>query len=102
MKPDMEKIIAVLISLIEEQEHVEIDYTLEKITEEKTAQAVERRWTSMILGKLLNKDGKVEQYESREALANVIPFRAKRGLEDLQLIDISRRPIKKGARSANR
>lgn len=56
----------------------------------------------MILGKLLNKDGKVEQYESREALANVIPFRAKRGLEDLQLIDISRRPIKKGARSANR
>lgn len=37
MKPDMEKIIAVLISLIEEQEHVEIDYTLEKIAEEKTA-----------------------------------------------------------------
>ena len=27
MKPDMEKIIAVLISLIEEQEHVEIDTT---------------------------------------------------------------------------
>lgn len=48
----------------------------------------------MILGKLLNKDGKVEQYEKREALANVIPFRPKRGLEDLQLIDISR-PIKK-------
>lgn len=100
MKPDMEKIIAVLISLIEEQEHVEIDYTLEKITEEKTAQAVERRWTSMIFGKLLNKDGKVEQYEKREALANVIPFRPKRGLEDLQLIDISR-PIKKSAWSAN-
>ena len=37
MKPDMEKIIQVLISLIEEQEHVEIDYTLEKSTEEKTA-----------------------------------------------------------------
>lgn len=53
----------------------------------------------MIFGKLLNKDGKVEQYESRE-LANVIPFRPKRGLEDLQLIDISR-PIKKSARSAN-
>lgn len=55
----------------------------------------------MILGKLLNKDGRVEQYEKREALANVIPFRPKRGLEDLQLIDISR-PIKKSARSANR
>ncbi len=37
MKPDMEKIIAVLISLIAEQNQVEIDYTLEKITEEKTA-----------------------------------------------------------------
>lgn len=37
MKPDMEKIIQVLISLIEEQERVEIDYTLEKRTEEKTA-----------------------------------------------------------------
>lgn len=48
----------------------------------------------MIFGKLLNKEGKVEQYEKREALANVIPFRPKRGLEDLQLIDISR-PIKK-------
>lgn len=55
----------------------------------------------MIFGKLLNKDGEVEQYEKREALANVIPFRPKRGLEDLQLIDISR-PIKKSARSANR
>lgn len=50
----------------------------------------------MIFGKLLNKEGKVEQYEKREALANVIPFRPKRGLEDLQLIDISR-PIKKRA-----
>ncbi len=29
MKPDMEKIIRVLISLIEEQESVKIDYTLE-------------------------------------------------------------------------
>lgn len=48
----------------------------------------------MILGKLLNKEGKVEQYEKRETLANVIPFRPKRGLEDLQLIDISH-PIKK-------
>ncbi len=48
----------------------------------------------MIFGKLLNKDGKVEQYKKRETLANVIPFRPKRGLEDLQLIDISR-PIKK-------
>ena len=37
MKPDMEKIIQVLISLIEEQEHVKIEYTLEKRTEEKTA-----------------------------------------------------------------
>lgn len=37
MKPDMEKIIRVLISLIEEQEKVKIDYTLEKITEDKTA-----------------------------------------------------------------
>ena len=40
-------------------------------------------------GKLLNKEGEVEQYEKRETLANVIPFRPKRGLEDLQLIDIS-------------
>ena len=55
----------------------------------------------MIFGKLLNKEGEVEQYEKRETLANVIPFRLKRGLEDLQLIDISR-PIKKSARSANR
>lgn len=37
MKPDMKKIIRVLISLIEEQERVKIDYTLEKITEDKTA-----------------------------------------------------------------
>ena len=37
MKPNMEKIIQVLISLIEEQERVKIDYTLEKITEDKTA-----------------------------------------------------------------
>ena len=37
MKPDMEKIIRVLISLIEEQVRVKIDYTLEKITEDKTA-----------------------------------------------------------------
>lgn len=56
----------------------------------------------MIFGKLLNKEGKVEQYEKREALANVIPFGPKRGLEDLQLIDISRRPVKKSARSTNR
>ncbi|MFR5057822.1 hypothetical protein [Faecalimonas umbilicata] len=48
----------------------------------------------MIFGKLLNKEGKVERYEPREVLANIIPFRPKRGLEDLQLIDISR-PIKK-------
>ena len=41
MKPDMEKIIEVLISLLEEQEKVEITYTIEK-----TAYAVERR-TSM-------------------------------------------------------
>lgn len=34
-KPDMEKIIKVLISLLEEQEKVEITYTIEK-----TAQAV--------------------------------------------------------------
>lgn len=37
MKPDMEKIIRVLISLIEGQESVKIDYTLEKKTEDKTA-----------------------------------------------------------------
>lgn len=37
MKPDMEKIIRVLISLIEEQESVKIDYTLEKKTKDKTA-----------------------------------------------------------------
>lgn len=30
MKPDMEKIISVLISLIEEQEDVDIEYTLEE------------------------------------------------------------------------
>ena len=41
MKPDMEKIIEVLISLLEEQEKVEITYTIEK-----TAEAVEGR-TSM-------------------------------------------------------
>lgn len=29
-KPDMEKIMRVLISLLEEQEHVKIEYTLEK------------------------------------------------------------------------
>lgn len=34
MKPDIKKIIQVLISLIEEQEDVEIEYTIE---EEKTA-----------------------------------------------------------------
>ncbi len=34
MKPDMEKIIRVLISLIEEQESVKIDYTLEKKTKD--------------------------------------------------------------------
>lgn len=55
----------------------------------------------MIFGKLLNKEGKVEQYEKREPLANVIPFRPKRGLEDLKLINISH-PVKKSARSANR
>ena len=37
MKPDMEKIIEVLISLLEEQEKVEITSTIEK-----TASAVER------------------------------------------------------------
>lgn len=30
MKPDMEKVIAVLISLLEEQEKVEITYTIKK------------------------------------------------------------------------
>ena len=39
MKPNMEKIIQVLISLIGEQEKVKIDYTLEKKVEDKTAQA---------------------------------------------------------------
>ena len=29
-KPDMERVIQVLISLLEEQEHVEITYTIEK------------------------------------------------------------------------
>ncbi len=37
MKPNMEKIIQVLISLIGEQEKVKIDYTLEKKAEDKTA-----------------------------------------------------------------
>lgn len=31
-KPDMEKVIQVLISLLEEQENVEIEYTIEKNT----------------------------------------------------------------------
>lgn len=44
-KPDMERVIQVLISLLEEQEQVEITYTIEK-EEDKTAQAVEGR-TSM-------------------------------------------------------
>ena len=35
-KPDMERVIQVLISLLEEQEHVEITYTIEK-EEDKTA-----------------------------------------------------------------
>ncbi len=39
----------------------------------------------MIFGKLLNKEGKVEQYEPREALANVIPFRPKRGFPEKHL-----------------
>lgn len=37
MKPNMEKIIQVLISLIGEQEKVKIDYILEKKVEDKTA-----------------------------------------------------------------
>ena len=41
-KPDMQKVIQVLISLLEEQENVEIDYTIEE-KEDKTAQAVGRR-----------------------------------------------------------
>ena len=44
MKPDMEKIIEVLISLLEEQEKVEITYTIET-----TAQAVDGRTSSMNL-----------------------------------------------------
>ena len=36
MKPDIKKIIQVLISLIEEQEDVEIEYTVEK-KEKETA-----------------------------------------------------------------
>ena len=35
-KPDMDRVIQVLISLLEEQEHVEITYTIEK-EEDKTA-----------------------------------------------------------------
>lgn len=35
-KPDMERVIQVLISLLEEQEQVEITYTIEK-EEDKTA-----------------------------------------------------------------
>lgn len=54
----------------------------------------------MIFGKLLNKEGNVEQYEKRE-MADIIPFRPRKGLEELKLIDISR-PTKKSARSANR
>ena len=37
MKPNMEKIIQVLISLIGEQEDAQIDYILEKKAEDKTA-----------------------------------------------------------------
>lgn len=37
MKPNMEKSIQVLISLIAEQEDAEIDYILEKKVEDKTA-----------------------------------------------------------------
>lgn len=54
-----------------------------------------------ILG-LFNKHGKIERYEKKsEPMGKVIPFRSKRGLEELQLIDISR-SVKKSARSANR
>ena len=35
-KPEMERVIQVLISLLEEQEHVQIPYTIEK-EEDKTA-----------------------------------------------------------------
>ena len=35
MKPDIKKIIQVLISLIEEQEDVEIEYTVEEKEKEK-------------------------------------------------------------------
>ena len=41
-KPDMERVIQVLISLLEEQEHVEITSTIEK-EEDKTAYEVGRR-----------------------------------------------------------
>mgnify|MGYP006868079610 CR=1 FL=1 len=37
MKPDIEKIMQVLISLIGEQEEAEINYILEKKVEDKTA-----------------------------------------------------------------
>lgn len=43
----------------------------------------------MIFGKLLNKEGNVEKYEKRE-MADIIPFRPRKGLEELKLIDISR------------
>lgn len=58
-----------------------------------------------ILG-FFNKHGKIEQYEKKgEPMGDIIPFphqqEKKKGLEDLQLIDISR-PIKKSARYVNR
>ena len=59
MKPDMEKIIEVLISLLEEQEKVEITYTIEK-----TAQAVER-WISMKKAYRSRKAVKIHDLENK-------------------------------------
>lgn len=53
---------------------------------------------------IFQKHGKIEQYEKKsEPMAEIIPLpeQEKKGLEYLQLIDITH-PVKKSARSANR
>lgn len=56
-----------------------------------------------ILG-FFNKHGKIERYEKQsEPMAKIIPFpeQEKKGLEYLQVIDITH-PVKKSARLGNR
>lgn len=53
---------------------------------------------------IFQKHGKIERYEKQsEPMAKIIPFpeQEKKGLEYLQVIDITH-PVKKSARSANR